>query len=79
MRWRLLPELGPLVALFARRTKARCGRWWPRVRASGALERSREAALAYIVAARERLAACRADVEKDLLGELAGRVVDRYS
>jgi hypothetical protein len=46
---------------------------------SGALVRARESALAYIAAARERLAACGADVEKDLLGELAGQVVDRYS
>ncbi len=73
-----VPELGPLVAL-REKDQGQVREVVARVRASGALERSREAALAYIVAARERLAACRADVEKDLLGELAGRVVDRYS
>jgi len=73
-----LPELAPLVA---QRDKngGQVRDVVASVRGCGALERAREAALAYIVAARERLAACRADVEKDLLGELAGRVVDRYS
>jgi geranylgeranyl pyrophosphate synthase len=49
------------------------------VRAGGALERSREAALAFVAGALERLDACKGDVEKDLLREVAGRVVDRYS
>lgn len=49
------------------------------VRRCGALDRAREAALGYVAAARERLAACPDDIEKDLLSQLAGRVVDRYS
>jgi hypothetical protein len=32
-----------------------------------------------VAGALERLDACKGDVEKDLLREVAGRVVDRYS
>jgi geranylgeranyl pyrophosphate synthase len=72
------PELAPLVA---RRGKddEQVAQVLTAVRSAGALDRAREAALAYVAAARERLAACRADVEKELLSMLAERVVDRYS
>jgi geranylgeranyl pyrophosphate synthase len=72
------PELAPLVSLRDK-SADQVAEVVAEVCLSGALARARESALAYIAAARERLAACRADVEKDLLGELAGQVVDRYS
>jgi geranylgeranyl pyrophosphate synthase len=49
------------------------------VRASGALEQAREYALAHIAAAREELGQLPDEVDKQLLGEVAGAVVDRYS
>ncbi len=48
---------------------------WP----SGAIERARETALAFMDEARSRLADCPGGVERELLDELAGSVVDRYS
>ena len=72
------PELAPLVSLRDK-SADQVAEVVAEVCFTGALVRARESALAYIAAARERLAACRADVEKDLLGELAGQVVDRYS
>jgi geranylgeranyl pyrophosphate synthase len=73
-----VPQLAQLVAL-QEKNAAQVAEVVARVRGCGALERAREAALAYIAAARERLVACTADVERELLGEVAGRVVDRYS
>ena len=49
------------------------------VRASGALEQAREYALAHIASAREELSGCPDEVDKRLLSEVAGAVVDRYS
>ena len=72
------PELAPLVSLRDK-SADQVAEVVAEVCFTGALVRARESALAYIAAARERLVACRADVEKDLLGELAGQVVDRYS
>ena len=71
------PDLGPLVAL-PKKDEAQVERVVAEVRACGALERCREAALAYITASRERLEACTGDIEKDLLRDVAGQVVDRY-
>lgn len=48
------------------------------VRHCGALDQAREVALGYIAQARDHLSACCDEVEKDLLSDLAGRVVDRY-
>ena len=47
--------------------------------ASGALEGAREVALEHIAQARASLARCSDEVEKDLLGQVAGYVVDRFS
>jgi len=49
------------------------------VRASGAVARARGVAVGYIEQARLALERCDDGVERDLLVELAGRVVDRYS
>lgn len=49
------------------------------VRRGGALDLARQTALAYIERARACLGACGADIEADLLSQIAGRVVDRYS
>lgn len=49
------------------------------VRACGAVERARAVAVGYIEQARQALDQCDDGVERDLLAELAGRVVDRYS
>jgi len=49
------------------------------VRATGALEQAREYALAHIAAAREELGRLPDEVDKQLLSEVAGAVVDRYS
>jgi geranylgeranyl pyrophosphate synthase len=49
------------------------------VRATGAIERARETALASIDEARRVLTACSDDVERDLLEEVARSVVDRFS
>jgi geranylgeranyl pyrophosphate synthase len=49
------------------------------VAAAGALERARAVALGYIEEARTVLAACPDLVERDLLAQVAARVVDRYS
>jgi geranylgeranyl pyrophosphate synthase len=49
------------------------------VRACGAVARARAVAVGYIEQARRALAQCDDAVERDLLAELAGRVVDRYS
>ena len=46
---------------------------------SGALERARADALRYIEGARTVLAACADTVERGLLAQVAGQVVDRYS
>ena len=72
------PDLQQLVADRAK-DEAEIAEVVAGVRASGALERSREAALAFVAGALERLDACKGDIEKDLLREAAGRVVDRYS
>lgn len=72
-----VPDLGPLVADRGK-DEAGVAQVVRRVRESGALQRAREAALAFLAMALERLDACRGDVEKDLLREVAGRVVDRY-
>jgi len=45
----------------------------------GALERARAVALRYIEEARSVLASCPDTVERDLLGQVAAQVVDRYS
>ena len=47
--------------------------------ASGAIEQARAAALAQIAEAREHLALCSGFVERELLGEVAGWVVERFS
>jgi geranylgeranyl pyrophosphate synthase len=49
------------------------------VRATGAIERAREVALGSIDEARRQLATCSDDVERDLLGEVASAVVDRFA
>ena len=49
------------------------------VAGSGALQRARTVALGYIEQAREVLNACPGPVERDLLGQVAAMVVDRYS
>ena len=49
------------------------------VHETGALERARGDALRYIDDARSVLAACPDTVERDLLAQVAGQVVDRYS
>jgi geranylgeranyl pyrophosphate synthase len=49
------------------------------VRASAAVERARAVAVGYIEQARRALDQCDAEVECELLVELAGQVVDRYS
>jgi octaprenyl-diphosphate synthase len=49
------------------------------VRSGSGLRRSREAALTFIAEARAQLDRCRDLVEADLLSQIAGQVVDRYS
>lgn len=49
------------------------------VRESGAVERARAVAVGYIEQARRALDTCDGGIERDLLVDLAGRVVDRYS
>jgi geranylgeranyl pyrophosphate synthase len=49
------------------------------VRVGGAVPRARAQALAYVDGAREALAACGDDLERDLLEEVARSVVDRFS
>jgi len=49
------------------------------VRGGDALERARTAALGYIAEARELLTTIDPAVEHELLKQLAGRVIDRYS
>jgi len=49
------------------------------VRKCGAVERARAVAVGYIEQARRALDQCDDGVDRDLLVELAGRVVDRYS
>ncbi len=49
------------------------------VRASGALERARGAALAHVDGARRALETCSDDVERELLAQVARSVVDRFS
>ena len=46
---------------------------------SGALERARSVALGYIGQAQRVLDTCPDVVERDLLAQVAARVVDRYS
>jgi geranylgeranyl pyrophosphate synthase len=49
------------------------------IAASGAIEKTRVAALEQIAEAREHLALCSELVERELLGEVAGWVVERFS
>jgi geranylgeranyl pyrophosphate synthase len=49
------------------------------VRESGSIERARAMALDFMNEARRRLAACPSGFERELLDELAGSMVDRYS
>jgi geranylgeranyl pyrophosphate synthase len=49
------------------------------VRGSSALERARGSALTLVAQARAQLEGCREGVEADLLSQIAGQVVDRYS
>jgi geranylgeranyl pyrophosphate synthase len=49
------------------------------VEESGAVERARHLAVEYVEAARVLLSECQGGFEKELLNELAGSVVDRYS
>ncbi len=70
-----------LAALLTRSglDDARVGEVITAVRESGAVERARAVAVGYIEQARRALDQCDDGIERDLLIELAGRVVDRYS
>jgi len=72
------PELADIVGRPAKST-AEVDQVVNRVRAGDALERAREMALAHIGQARGLLSTVDPAVEHDLLDQLAGRVVDRYS
>lgn len=72
------PDLGPRLQRCARDEDCLAGVVRDVV-ASGALEQARAVAVDYIAGARRILDTCDAAVEKELLSELAGSVVDRYS
>jgi geranylgeranyl pyrophosphate synthase len=72
------PELAPLLARESP-AAADVATVLQTVAASGALARARGVALGYIEEARRVLASCPDLVERDLLGEVAAQVVDRYS
>ena len=75
---RTRPELGPC---FAGRpaAEAEIEALIVAVRASGALEQAHSVAVGYVDEARGCLAGCSDEIEVDLLDELAGSVVDRFS
>ncbi len=72
------PELGDLLARPGL-GDAQVSEVIAAVRACGAVERARAVAVGYIEQARRALDQGDESVERDLLVELAGRVVDRYS
>ncbi len=71
------PELAGLLAMPA--TDEDVAAVLRAVAECGALERARATALRYIEEARSVLASCPDTVERDLLGQVAAQVVDRYS
>ena len=72
------PHLAPLLA-ECEGCEERVGALVAEIIASGALERAREVALEHIAQARAVLSRCSDEVERDLLGQVAGSVVDRFS
>ncbi len=72
------PRLAPLLA-ECEGCEERVGAIVAEIIASGALERAREVALEHIAQARAVLSRCSDEVERDLLGQVAGSVVDRFS
>jgi octaprenyl-diphosphate synthase len=72
------PHLAPLL-VECRSSDERVGAMVAEIVASGALEQARQVALEHIARARAVLDRCGDDVERDLLGQVAGSVVDRFS
>jgi geranylgeranyl pyrophosphate synthase len=72
------PKLGALLAQPGL-AEAQVAEVIAAVRATGAVERAHAVAVGYIEQARRALDQCDDEVERELLVELAGRVVDRYS
>jgi octaprenyl-diphosphate synthase len=72
------PDLAPLLERRAKDERL-VASILETVRAGRGLPRAREAALAFIAEARGQLGLCRDLVEADLLTQIAGQVVDRYS
>ncbi len=72
------PELGGLLAQPCLH-EAQVEEVIAAVRETGAIARARAVAVGYIEQARRALGQCDDEVERELLAELAGRVVDRYS
>ncbi len=72
------PQLGGLLAQPGLR-EAQVAEVIAAVRETGAIARARAVAVGYIEQARRALGQCDDEVERELLAELAGRVVDRYS
>jgi geranylgeranyl pyrophosphate synthase len=72
------PHLAPLLAERGS-SEERVGALVAEIVTSGALEGAREAALDHIAQARAVLNRCSDEVDKDLLGQVAGSVVDRFS
>ncbi len=73
------PDLGPRLRAGGELDDAAVAAVIAGVRASGAIDRAREAALGSIAEARRVLATCSEGVELDLLEQVASSVVDRYA
>ena len=74
------PDLGPrLQRPFGSTADAELTALIAEIVASGAIGRARAVALAQIAEAREHLALCSEYVERELLGKVAGWVVERFS
>ena len=73
------PGLAARLRDGGRLDAAAVGQLIEEVRASGALQRARGAALAHVDGARRALEECSDDVERDLLAQVARTVVDRFS
>ena len=72
------PDIGPRLER-CRDDEAVLAEVLDQVVASGGIERARELALGFMDEARRRLAECPGGFERELLDELAGSLVDRYS
>ncbi|HOT23246.1 MAG TPA: polyprenyl synthetase family protein [Thermoleophilia bacterium] len=73
------PDLGPRLRDGGRLDEAGVAALIAEVRATGAIARARATATGFIERAQRLLSACSDDVERDLLGEVARSVVDRYA